>query len=191
MVGGLKVLTVVQGREQEFETLFAELRNEMRTHEPGCILYSLLKSRKNPRAYIVQEPGHGAIFGRAIEAAHAAVAIDQHESRGVSHAAIHVAELEPVAAEGFERRLIAGEEEPAARFSMVSRGIGCEHRWFVVLWIDREGNQRHPRHVFDRALHAAHLGAHARAWAGTIRINEIGHPDMAIERFAVEWLARL
>jgi len=55
MVGGLKVVAVASGREQEFETLFAELRNEMRTHEPGCILYSLLKSRKNPRAYIVQE----------------------------------------------------------------------------------------------------------------------------------------
>jgi hypothetical protein len=30
MVGGLKVLTVMQGREREFEVLFTELRNEMR-----------------------------------------------------------------------------------------------------------------------------------------------------------------
>ena len=55
MVGGLKVLTVMQGREHEFEVLFAELRNEMRLHEPGCPLYSLLKSRKSPRVYIVHE----------------------------------------------------------------------------------------------------------------------------------------
>lgn len=55
MVGGLKVLTVAPGHEHEFETLFAELRNEIRVHEPGCLLYSLLKSRKNPRAYIVHE----------------------------------------------------------------------------------------------------------------------------------------
>jgi quinol monooxygenase YgiN len=55
MVGGLKVLTVMQGREREFEVLFAELRNEMRLHEPDCLLYSLLKSRKTPRVYIVHE----------------------------------------------------------------------------------------------------------------------------------------
>jgi quinol monooxygenase YgiN len=55
MVGGLKVLTVVPGHEREFEALFAELRTEMRIHEPGCLLYSLLRSRQNPRAYIVHE----------------------------------------------------------------------------------------------------------------------------------------
>ncbi len=55
MIGGLKVLTVTPGYERKFETLFAELRNEMRIHEPGCLLYSLLKSRKNHRAYIVHE----------------------------------------------------------------------------------------------------------------------------------------
>jgi quinol monooxygenase YgiN len=27
----------------------------MREHEPNCLLYSLLKSRTNPRAYIVEE----------------------------------------------------------------------------------------------------------------------------------------
>ena len=47
MVGGLKVLTVKSGREREFEALFAEVRNEMHNHEPGCLLYSLLKSRKS------------------------------------------------------------------------------------------------------------------------------------------------
>jgi quinol monooxygenase YgiN len=55
MVGGLKNVLVKLGHEQEFEALFAELRNAMREHEPGCLLYSLLRSRTNPRAYIVHE----------------------------------------------------------------------------------------------------------------------------------------
>jgi quinol monooxygenase YgiN len=55
MVGGLKVLTVKSGREREFEALFAELRNEMHKHESGCLLYSLLKSRKSSSGYIVHE----------------------------------------------------------------------------------------------------------------------------------------
>lgn len=55
MVGGQKILTVTSGRESEFEALFVELRNEMHKHEPGCLLYSLLKSRKSSSAYIVHE----------------------------------------------------------------------------------------------------------------------------------------
>lgn len=55
MVGGLKIILVQPGHEQEFESLFRELREKMRTHEPGCVQYSLMKSRTSPRAYIVQE----------------------------------------------------------------------------------------------------------------------------------------
>ena len=55
MVGGLKVILVKAGHEPAFESLFAELRQIMRDHEPDCLLYSLLKSRANPRSYIVQE----------------------------------------------------------------------------------------------------------------------------------------
>jgi len=55
MVGGLKTIIVKPGHETEFETLFAELREIMRKNEPACLLYSLLKSRSNTRAYIVQE----------------------------------------------------------------------------------------------------------------------------------------
>ena len=55
MVGGLKIVQVKKGHEAELERLFAELRAEMRTHEPGCLLYSLLKSRTKPGAYIVHE----------------------------------------------------------------------------------------------------------------------------------------
>jgi quinol monooxygenase YgiN len=55
MVGGLKTLRVKPGHEQEFELLFAELRGIMKSEEPGCRLYSLLRSRTDPRAYIVHE----------------------------------------------------------------------------------------------------------------------------------------
>ena len=55
MVGGLKTVVVKQGREREFESLFAALRAEIAAHEPGCVYYSLLKSRTDPRAYIVEE----------------------------------------------------------------------------------------------------------------------------------------
>jgi quinol monooxygenase YgiN len=55
MVGGLKIILVKQGCEQEFESLFNELRMTMRDHEPDCMLYTLLKSPRNPRSYIVQE----------------------------------------------------------------------------------------------------------------------------------------
>jgi quinol monooxygenase YgiN len=55
LVGGLKIILVEPGQEQEFESLFADLRDAMRDSEPGCLLYSLLKSRTNPRAYIVHE----------------------------------------------------------------------------------------------------------------------------------------
>jgi quinol monooxygenase YgiN len=55
MVGGLKIIQVKPGHQAELECLFAELRLEMRVHEPSCLLYSLLKSRTKPGAYIVHE----------------------------------------------------------------------------------------------------------------------------------------
>ena len=55
MVGGLKSVQVKPGKEEEFERLFAELRAIMRTEEPGCLLYSLLKSRTKAGGYIVHE----------------------------------------------------------------------------------------------------------------------------------------
>ena len=55
MVGGLKTVTVKTGHEKEFEALFAALRAEITAHEPGCLYYSLLRSRTNPQAYIVEE----------------------------------------------------------------------------------------------------------------------------------------
>jgi quinol monooxygenase YgiN len=54
-IGGLKTIVVQEGREQEFESLFRELREAIRDGEPDCLYYSLLKSRTNSRAYIVEE----------------------------------------------------------------------------------------------------------------------------------------
>ena len=54
-VGGLKTILVKEGHEQEFETLFRELRAAIQNGEPDCLYYSLLKSRTKPRAYIVEE----------------------------------------------------------------------------------------------------------------------------------------
>jgi len=55
MIGGLKLVQVKAGHEAEFERLFAELRGIMRTAEPGCLVYSLMKSKTKPGAYIVHE----------------------------------------------------------------------------------------------------------------------------------------
>jgi quinol monooxygenase YgiN len=55
MIGGLKHVVVKAGCENDFERMFAELRGEMRKYEPGCVYYSLLKSRTSPRTYIVEE----------------------------------------------------------------------------------------------------------------------------------------
>jgi quinol monooxygenase YgiN len=55
MVGGLKIVLVKVGHEAEFERLFEELREIMRAQEPGCMIYSLLKSRTKKGAYIVHE----------------------------------------------------------------------------------------------------------------------------------------
>ena len=54
-IGGLKTIVVKEGHEQEFEALFWEMRARIRDGEPDCLYYSLLKSRTNPRAYIVEE----------------------------------------------------------------------------------------------------------------------------------------
>ena len=54
-IGGLKTILVKEGHEQEFETLFREMRAAIAHGEPDCLYYSLLKSRTNARAYIVEE----------------------------------------------------------------------------------------------------------------------------------------
>ena len=93
MVGGLKVVRVKPGNEAAFEALFSELRDEMRTAEPGCLVYSLLRSRSDPQAYIVHEQyadqaalnaheasAHGAEFFPKIRALLESITVEYFDS---------------------------------------------------------------------------------------------------------------
>lgn len=53
-VGGLKHITVMEGKGNEFESLFRELVVEVRKHDKGCNYYDLYKSDQ-PRTYLVME----------------------------------------------------------------------------------------------------------------------------------------
>jgi quinol monooxygenase YgiN len=54
IVGGLKHITVMEGKENEFESLFRELVIEVRKYDKGCNYYDLYKSDQ-PRTYLVME----------------------------------------------------------------------------------------------------------------------------------------
>jgi quinol monooxygenase YgiN len=54
IVGGLKSVTVLEGKENEFESLFIELAAKVRDHDKECNYYDLYKS-KQPRTYVVME----------------------------------------------------------------------------------------------------------------------------------------
>ena len=54
VVGGIKHVTVMEGKENEFESLFTELAVKVRDHDKECNYYDLHKS-KQPRTYLVME----------------------------------------------------------------------------------------------------------------------------------------
>lgn len=54
VIGGLKHVTVVEGNEDEFESLFKELAAKVRKQDKRCNYYDLYKSEQ-PRNYIVME----------------------------------------------------------------------------------------------------------------------------------------
>lgn len=54
VVGGLKSVTVLEGKENEFESLFTELAAKVRDHDKECNYYDLYKSRQS-RTYLVME----------------------------------------------------------------------------------------------------------------------------------------
>ena len=54
VIGGLKHVTVVEGKENEFESLFKELAAEVRKHDKRCNYYDLYKTEQS-RNYIVME----------------------------------------------------------------------------------------------------------------------------------------
>lgn len=54
-VGVLATLRVREGQEQAFEAAFAELAAAVRRNEPDNSLYTLFRSRTEPRTYHVME----------------------------------------------------------------------------------------------------------------------------------------
>jgi quinol monooxygenase YgiN len=54
ILGGLKHVIVMEGKENEFESLYRELAAEVRKYDKGCNYYDLYKSEQ-PRTYLVME----------------------------------------------------------------------------------------------------------------------------------------
>ena len=55
MIGVVAVIRAKEGREQEFEQVFAEMSAKVKAAEPGNKLYQLTRSRTEPRTYKVLE----------------------------------------------------------------------------------------------------------------------------------------
>ena len=55
MVGVVAVIRAKEGREAEFEQVFAEMTAGVKANEPGNRMYQLTRSRTEPRLYKVLE----------------------------------------------------------------------------------------------------------------------------------------
>ena len=53
-MGGLKSVTVMEGKENEFESLFRKLAAKVRDHDKKCYYYDLCKSEQ-PRTYLFMQ----------------------------------------------------------------------------------------------------------------------------------------
>ena len=54
-IGVIATLTVAEGKNAEFEAVFAELSAAVNAHEAGNEFYALTRSRANPQIYKVLE----------------------------------------------------------------------------------------------------------------------------------------
>jgi len=54
-IGVIATLTVAEGKNEDFEAVFAELAAAVRANEPGNVFYALTRSRSNPQVYKVLE----------------------------------------------------------------------------------------------------------------------------------------
>lgn len=54
-IGVIATLTVAEGKNAEFEAVFADLAAAVRANEPGNEFYSLTRSKTNPQVYKVLE----------------------------------------------------------------------------------------------------------------------------------------
>lgn len=46
-------ITVQEGKNEEFETLFLELTEKVLANEKGALMYTLTRSKSNPQEYVV------------------------------------------------------------------------------------------------------------------------------------------
>lgn len=54
-VGIIAVITVQEGKNAEFESVFSELSKQVLENEDGCTFYSLFRSQQDPQEYKVLE----------------------------------------------------------------------------------------------------------------------------------------
>lgn len=54
-VGVIARLSIKEGKNDEFESVFKEMIAAVRKNEPGCNFYDLHKSKDDPQGYIVLE----------------------------------------------------------------------------------------------------------------------------------------
>ncbi len=54
-LGLLATITVQEGKNEEFETLFKGLTEKVLANEKGTLLYALHRSKSNPQEYMVME----------------------------------------------------------------------------------------------------------------------------------------
>jgi quinol monooxygenase YgiN len=54
-IGVIATLTVAEGKNAEFESIFSELVEQVNANEPGCNFYQIHKSRKDSQVYVVLE----------------------------------------------------------------------------------------------------------------------------------------
>jgi quinol monooxygenase YgiN len=54
-LGVLARITVQEGKNEEFETLFMGLADKVLANEEGALLYSLTRSKSSPQDYVVME----------------------------------------------------------------------------------------------------------------------------------------
>ena len=54
-IGLLATITVLEGKNKEFEQTFLDLTEKVRADEPGNVFYALHKSGSDPQVYTVME----------------------------------------------------------------------------------------------------------------------------------------
>ena len=54
-LGVLATISIQEGKNQEFETLFTALTEKVLANEEGTLMYALTRSKSNPQEYVVME----------------------------------------------------------------------------------------------------------------------------------------